>query len=117
MRNFYGNCSYEDIRCFEPLCSFVCRNHSRYKTKEGFIDSSRRVRSLQRQQDDLQSSKHISPLRGGLLASITKSSSSAPAMTIQTRRPKKPDNQELTPANLENKKREYEKQMRLIEVH
>jgi hypothetical protein len=87
-------------------------------TKSGYVDSSRRVRSLHRQQEDLPS-----PMRGGLLASINKSSlfsSSAPPPTT-SRKLKQSSGTELPSVisistNLENKQREYDKQMRLIEV-
>jgi hypothetical protein len=92
-------------------------------TKGGYVDSSRRIRSLHRQQDDLQSPKQRkSPSRSGLLASINKPSSSAPAaITISRRRSKTFDGNELSSSrssstNLENKIREYDKQMKVIEV-
>jgi hypothetical protein len=91
-------------------------------TKGGYVDSSRRVRSLHRQQDDLQLPKHhTSPSRGGLLASINKSSSSAPPTTTISRKVKTSDRNGLSSSlsssgNLENKIREYDKQMRIIEV-
>jgi hypothetical protein len=92
-------------------------------TKGGYVDSSRRIRSLHRQQDDLQYPKHqsTSSSRIGLLASINKSSLSAPATTSPSRKLKASNGNELstsvsTSANLENKRREYDKQMRLIEV-
>lgn len=82
------------------------RNHGRYKTKDGFVDSSRRVRSLHRQQGDLQNS---SSRTGGLLASISKSTSlSAPATTS-----KRSDRH--TSKSAENKTRDYDKQMKIIE--
>ncbi|CAF3433782.1 unnamed protein product [Rotaria sp. Silwood1] len=97
------------------------RNHGRYMTKGGYVDSSRRIRSLHRQQDDFQISKHqTSPSRGGLLASINKSSLSAPAIGTTSRKYKTSDENEL-PSSLslatilENKKKEYDKQMKLIE--
>lgn len=91
-------------------------------TKGGYVDSSRRIRSLHREQDDLQLSKHHTS-RGGLLASINKSSLSAPLPSTSTRKGKALDKNKLTSssslsnsANLENKIREYDKQMRVIEV-
>ncbi|CAF4274674.1 unnamed protein product, partial [Rotaria sp. Silwood2] len=100
------------------------RKHGRYMTKSGYVDSSRRVRSLHRQQDDLLLSQHhASPSRGGLLASINKSSLSSSAPPPRSTTPKKlkqPTGNELPSVisiskNLENKKKEYDKQMRLIE--
>jgi hypothetical protein len=89
-------------------------------TKGGYVDSSRRIRSLHRQQDDLLLPQHqTSSTRGGLLAAINKSSlsSSAPA-TITPRKFKQgielPSVISIS-TNLENKKKEYDKQMRLIE--
>jgi hypothetical protein len=99
--------------------------HGRYMTKGGYVDSSRRVRSLHRQQDDQFVPQHqTSPSRGGLLAAINKSSlspSSAPPTTI-TRRLKFSSGVELPsvisiPTNLDNKNKEHDKQMRLIEVY
>jgi hypothetical protein len=88
--------------------------------KGGYVDSSRRVRSLHRQQDDLQYPKHqTSSSRVGLLASINKSSLSAPATTTPSRKLKASNGNESSMSssvNLESKKREYDKQMRLIEV-
>ena len=88
-------------------------------TKGGYVDSSRRVRSLHRQQDDLLASQH--PTRGGLLASINKSTLSSSAPPLAQRKFKSPNGNELPSViaistNLENKKKEYDKQMRLIEV-
>ncbi|CAF3746005.1 unnamed protein product [Rotaria sp. Silwood1] len=100
------------------------RKHGRYMTKAGYVDSSRRVRSLHRQQDDLLLSQHqTSPSRGGLLASISKSplSSSAPLPRSTTPKKLKQSTGNELPSvisitkNLENKKKEYDKQMRLIE--
>ncbi|CAF1224605.1 unnamed protein product [Rotaria sordida] len=101
------------------------RKHGRYMTKAGYVDSSRRVRSLHRQQDDLLQSQHqTSPSRGGLLASINKSplSSSAPPPPLSTtpKKLKQSTGNELPSVisiskNLENKKKEHDKQMRLIE--
>lgn len=93
-------------------------------TKGGYVDSTRRVRSLHRQQDDLLlSQQQSSPSRGGLLASLSKSaltSSSAPT-TTQKKPKQTPTGNELPSVisitkNLETKKKEYDKQMRLIEV-
>ena len=92
-------------------------------TQGGYVDSSRRVRSLHRQQNDLLTTQHsTSSMRGGLLAAINKStlsSSSAPPPT--TRKFKLPTGNELPSVisisnNLENKQKEYDKHMRLIEV-
>lgn len=95
-------------------------------SKKGYVDSSRRVHSLHRQQDKIDSTSHRpTPSRGGgLLAAINKSassSSSAPPITSKkTPRRLKPLNDDVDlstiKANSENKKKEYEKQMRLIEV-
>jgi hypothetical protein len=99
------------------------RKHGRYMTKGGYVDSSRRVRSLNRQQNDLLASQNQTPTRGGLLAAINKSSlsSSAPLPTITSKKPKLPNVTEFPSVisistNLEMKKKEYDKQMRLIEV-
>jgi hypothetical protein len=96
-------------------------------TKGGYVDSSRRVRSLHRQQDDLLVPQHqTSSSRGGLLASIKKSSllpsSSVSLPTIALKRLKQSNENELPSVisistNLETKKKEYDKQMRLIEVN
>jgi hypothetical protein len=86
-------------------------------SKGGYVDSSRRVRSLHRQQDDLQISKHrASPTRGGLLASINKSSRSAPVVTTTPIKRKGFDKNVSSSANLEHKIKEYDKTMRVIEV-
>jgi hypothetical protein len=91
-------------------------------TKSGYVDSSRRIRSLHRQQDDLLAPQYPTSLsKGGLLASINKSSLSVPATT--TPRKLKPFVGNDLPSvisistNLENKNKEYDKQMRLIEVY
>lgn len=91
-------------------------------TKGGYVDSSRRIRSLHRQQDGLHTSQQASS-RNGLLAAINKSSlsSSAPSSTT-TSRIIKPSSVPDLPSvisvsnSLENRKKEYDKQMRLIEV-
>jgi hypothetical protein len=91
-------------------------------TKGGYVDSSRRVRSLHRQQDDLQLPKHrTSPSRVGLLASLNKSSLSAPATITTSRKLKASNRNDLSSSvssstNLQNKIREYDKQMSIIEV-
>lgn len=92
-------------------------------TKGGYVDSSRRIRSLHRQQDDLLTTQHqTSSTRGGLLASINKSTLSSSAPPPMTSRKLKPITGNELPSvisistNLENKKKEYDKQMRLIEV-
>jgi hypothetical protein len=92
-------------------------------TKGGYVDSTRRVRSLHRQQDDFLLPQHqTKSSRGGLLTSINKStlSSSAPPTTTP-RKLKQFTGNELPSVisistNLENKNKEYDKQMRLIEV-
>ncbi|CAF1093379.1 unnamed protein product [Rotaria sordida] len=97
------------------------RQHGRYMTKGGYVDSSRRIRSLHRQQDGFQIPKRQTPpSRTGLLASINKSSLSAPAIGTTPRKLKTSDENELLSplslsANPENKKKEYDKQMKLIE--
>ncbi|CAF2848226.1 unnamed protein product [Rotaria sp. Silwood2] len=97
------------------------RKHGRYMTKGGYVDSSRRIRTLHRQQDDFQIPKYqTSPSRSGLLASINKSSLSTPTIGTTSRKLKTSDENELASSlalstNLENKKKEYEKQMKLIE--
>jgi len=91
-------------------------------TKGGYVDSSRRIRSLYRQQDDLKLLKFdSSPTRSNLLPSIGKSSSSAPATTAASRKIKAFDGSEFPSsvsmsANPQNKKKEFDKQMRLIKV-
>ncbi|CAF1582502.1 unnamed protein product [Rotaria magnacalcarata] len=91
------------------------RKHGRYKTKGGYVDASRHIRSLHRQQEDFQSS----PSRSGILASINKSLLPAPPVGSIPRKIKVPEENEPTTlsnlANLENKKKEYDKQMKLIE--
>ena len=85
-------------------------------TKNGYIDSSRRIRSLHRQQDDmLVLATH--PARGGLLAPINKSSLSSSPTTAKKSKPiaESPSAIAIS-ANLESKKKEHEKHMRLIEV-
>jgi len=93
-------------------------------TKGGYVDSTRRVRSLHRQQDDFLLPQHqTKSSRGGLLTSINKStlsSSSAPPITTP-RKLKQLTGNELPSVisistNLDNKQKEYDKQMRLIEV-
>jgi len=99
-------------RIEEMICLFVVieiqlfRKHGRYMTKNGFVDSSRRVRSLHRQQDDITPTS-----RSGLFSSVNKS----------TKKPKTSESLELPSVisistNLETKKKEHDKQMRLIEV-
>ncbi|CAF4475099.1 unnamed protein product [Rotaria magnacalcarata] len=99
------------------------RKHGRYMTKGGYVDSSRRVRSLHRQQEDsILSQRPTAPSRGGLLAAINKSqlsSVSAPSITTP-KKVKQSTGNELPSViaiskSLENKKKEYDKQMRLIE--
>ena len=91
-------------------------------TKGGYVDSTRRIRSLHRQQDDIQSSKRPTPSsRTNLLASLTKSSLSAPAAATTSEKLKPSDESGLLSSlpissNLENKRREYEKQIKFIEV-
>ncbi len=94
-------------------------------TKGGYVDSTRRVRSLHRQQDDFFLPQHqTKSSRGGLLASINKStlsSSAPPPITTTPRKLKQSTGNELPSVisistNLENKQKEYDKQMRLIEV-
>jgi hypothetical protein len=91
-------------------------------SNKGYVDSTRRIRSLHRQQDDLHiSPHHLSPSRVGLLAAINKSSLSLSAPPIASTTPRKlraSSDNDLTAisANLESKKRDYEKQMRVIEV-
>ena len=96
------------------------RNHGRYKSKQGFVDSSRRIRSLHRQQEQLYGSQTQTPgSRGGILAEIKKSSSPALAAGVQTpgrSHLSKEKDAALISANLESKRKDYEKQMRLIEV-
>lgn len=121
MQSFCGN-KTSICFCSAKICCVPFRNHGRYMTKGGYVDSSRRIRSLHRQQDSFQSTPYQSPSRTGILASINKSPLSAPpAATTSTKKPKKSDvtesisSQSLS-ANLENKKKEHEKQMKLIEV-
>ena len=119
MLNFSGQMSF--LRHIKHWC-LPFRKHGRYMSNKGYVDSSRRIRSLHRQQDDLHiSPHHLSPSRGGLLAAINKSPlslSAPPATTPTPRKLKASSENDLTSisANLENKKKDYEKQMRLIEV-
>lgn len=93
-------------------------------TKGGYVDSSRRVRSLHRQQEDLYlSPTPASQSRTGLLSSLNKSAlttASAPPGAA-SKKAKQSSVTELPSVisvskNLENKQKEYDKQMRLIEV-
>ena len=94
-------------------------------TKGGFVDSSRRVRSLQRQQDDLLTSHRTSPARGGLLAALNKSSfsaSSMPPINAMERKSRSFVANEIPSVisistNLDTKQKEYDKHMRLFEVN
>ncbi|CAF0822646.1 unnamed protein product [Didymodactylos carnosus] len=94
------------------------RKHGRYMTKGGYVDSSRRIRSLHRQQDDpISSSAGVGGSKlPGLLASFGKHATSRSA-DISPRQRLKTDGQSVIAisANLENKKKEFDKQMRLIE--
>ena len=83
------------------------------------MDSSRRVRSLQRQQEESSGQQQqTSSLRNSLPASIQKSSSTSAAT------PKKSKEAAVVhlpsviaiSTDIESKEREYDKQMRLIEV-
>jgi hypothetical protein len=93
-------------------------------SKGGYVDSTRRIRSLHRQQDDPQLPKYQTSLsKGGLLASINKSSlsSSAPPHTTIPRRLKPFNESEpsssISPSiKFETKIKDYDKQMRVIEV-
>ncbi|CAF1682823.1 unnamed protein product, partial [Adineta ricciae] len=92
------------------------QNHGRYMTKGGYVDSSRRIRSLYRQQEGTQLSKHDASSTGNLLLpSLGKSTSSAPT-TTGPRKSKGFDlsNSLSTSTNLKNQAKEFEKQMRLI---
>jgi hypothetical protein len=88
-------------------------------TKGGYVDSTRRVRSLHRQQDDFLLPQHqTKSTRGGLLTSINKStlSSSAPPRKLKQFTGNELPSVISISTNLENKNKEYDKQMRLIEV-
>lgn len=121
MRNFYSNDSF-DHRTRPVTSSDVFRNHGRYMTKGGYVDSSRRIRSLYRQQDGSPLAKHDSSKGNLLLPSLGKSSSSAPPTTTpSTRKNRAADGTELSPAvstsnELKKQAKEFEKQMRLIKV-
>ena len=100
------------------------RKYGRYMTKSGYVDSSRRVRSLHRRQDNLIISKNKNlPSRSGLLAPLKKLSllsSSAPSTTTPGKLTESTTN-ELPSVisvskNLENKEKEYDQHLRLIEV-
>ncbi|CAF0987488.1 unnamed protein product [Adineta ricciae] len=84
------------------------RKHGRYMTKDGYVDSSRRVRSLQRQQDE-----SSVPLRNNVPATTNKAASTS-------KKPKQAAENELPSVisistNIEHKGKEHDKQMRLIE--
>ena len=113
-RTFFGTIARVNQRTTRSLSR--SRKHGRYMTKNGYIDSSRRIRSLHRQQDDmLVLATH--PARGGLLAPINKSSlSSSPATAKKSKPIAESPSAIAISANLESKKKEHEKHMRLIEV-
>ncbi|UJR27696.1 hypothetical protein I4U23_008973 [Adineta vaga] len=99
------------------------QNHGRHMTKGGYVDSSRRIRSLYRQQDGLQLAKHDSSTIGNpLLPSLGKSSSSPstlPTITTKSQKVKGSDRNDLsssisTSANLKNQAKRFEKEMRLV---
>ena len=78
-------------------------------TKDGYVDSSRRVRSLQRQQDE-----PSVPLRINASTTTNKAASTP-------KKPKQEAENELPSVisistNIEQKGKEHDKQMRLIEV-
>lgn len=124
---FFGKSSLVSLKTPKQRSLFVSswRKHGRFMTKSGFVDSSRRIRSLQRQQDDLLVQHRTSPARGGLLAALNKSqfpSSSVPTMTMLEKKSKSFVGHELPSVisistNLDTKQREHDKQMRLIEVN
>jgi hypothetical protein len=87
-------------------------------TKAGYVDSNRRVRSLQRQQDDLPLQQHSTLSLRSSLPTIGKPSSLS---ATPLRKLKQPIGNELPSVisistNIDNKEKEYDKQMRLIEV-
>jgi hypothetical protein len=96
------------------------RKHGRYMSKGGYVDSSRRVRSLQRQQEESQGQpSQNSLLRNSLPATIQKSSSTS---TAAPKKPKQAAGVQLPSViaistDIESKEREYDKQMRMIEVN
>ncbi|UJR21744.1 hypothetical protein I4U23_024819 [Adineta vaga] len=82
------------------------RKHGRYMTNGGYVDSSRRVRSLQRQQNETNSSsKNTSP---------DKATSSVSKKGKQTTEKELPSVIAIS-TDIESKEKEYDKQMRLIE--
>jgi len=90
-------------------------------TKTGYVDSNRRVRSLQRQQDDLPVHQHSTLSLRSSLPTIGKSSSLSAPPKAPLKKLKLPIGNELPSVisistNIENKEKEYDKQMRLIEV-
>ncbi|CAF1161642.1 unnamed protein product [Adineta steineri] len=95
------------------------KKHERYMTKGGYLDSNRRVRSLERQQNDSNVPQNQnSSLRNSLPASINKSSSTP---TLKpSKKSKQPSEIELpsiisVSTNIEHNQKEYDRQLRLIE--
>lgn len=93
-------------------------------TKNGFVDSSRRIRSLHRQQDEVFTSQNRpAQSKTGLLATLNKASfaGSLPAISVNDQKSKPSTTAALTSVlsvttNLDEKERDHDKQMRLIEV-
>lgn len=91
-------------------------------TKGGYVDSSRRIRSLHHQQDEFDSSKfQTSSSRTGLLASLNKTPLSAPPIQAIPKKSKTYEEREATSSlslatNHEQKRKDYDKHMKSIEV-
>lgn len=96
----------------------IFRNHGRYMTKGGYVDSSRRIHSLYRQQEGTQLSKHDASSTGNLLLPSLGKSAPAAHTTTEPRKSKgfELSNSLSTSTNLKNQAKEFEKQMRLIKV-
>ncbi|CAF1305255.1 unnamed protein product [Adineta steineri] len=95
------------------------QNHGRYMTKGGYVDSSRRIRSLYRQQGDLQTLKNDTSAENNLLPSLGKPSKSAPPATTNTKKLKPLHGDELSSFESiseyhKNKAKEHDRQMKQI---
>lgn len=102
------------------LFLLISRNHNRYRNQDGFVDSTRRVRALNRQQDQLFVSRSVkTPTRSGLLAGINRVASPSTLPTTHNNSKFSSNQENETGQNsniLEIKRKDYDKQMRLIEV-
>ncbi|CAF0981483.1 unnamed protein product [Didymodactylos carnosus] len=94
------------------------KNHGRFMTKNGYVDSKRRIRSLHRQQEEsISSSAGVGSSKlPGLFETFGKHSLSRSA-DITPRQRLTTDGQSAIAiaTNLEQKKKEFDKHMRLIE--